>query len=101
MDVYSSQITNLVEQLSHLPGIGAKSAQRLAFHILNMTEESDGRAVRGYDVGKEKCALLQRMLYIYRWRNLSNLCKSEKKSPADHGCGKYERPGSIRKDRQI
>ena len=39
MDVYSSQITNLVEQLSHLPGIGAKSAQRLAFHILNMTEE--------------------------------------------------------------
>ena len=39
MDVYSSHITNLVEQLSHLPGIGAKSAQRLAFHILNMTEE--------------------------------------------------------------
>lgn len=39
MDLYSSQITNLVEQLSHLPGIGAKSAQRLAFHILNMPEE--------------------------------------------------------------
>lgn len=39
MDVYSSQITNLVEQLSHLPGIGTKSAQRLAFHILNMPED--------------------------------------------------------------
>ncbi len=39
MDVYSSQITALVEQLSRLPGIGAKSAQRLAFHILNMPEE--------------------------------------------------------------
>ena len=99
MDVYSSQITNLVEQLSHLPGIGAKSAQRLAFHILNMTEEQ----VAGLSgaMMSAKCALLQRMLYIYRWRNLSNLCKSEKKSPADHGCGKYERPGSIRKDRQI
>ena len=36
MDFYSAQISNLVEQLSHLPGIGAKSAQRLAFHILNM-----------------------------------------------------------------
>ena len=36
MDFYSTQISNLVEQLSHLPGIGAKSAQRLAFHILNM-----------------------------------------------------------------
>lgn len=39
MDYYSTQISNLVEQLSHLPGIGAKSAQRLAFHILNMPEE--------------------------------------------------------------
>ncbi len=39
MDFYSSQITNLVEQLSHLPGIGPKSAQRLAFYILNMPEE--------------------------------------------------------------
>ncbi len=39
MDFYSTQITNLVEQLSRLPGIGEKSAQRLAFHILNMPEE--------------------------------------------------------------
>ena len=39
MDFYSTQISNLVEQLSHLPGIGAKSAQRLAFHILNMPKE--------------------------------------------------------------
>ena len=39
MDFYSTQISNLVEHLSHLPGIGAKSAQRLAFHILNMPDE--------------------------------------------------------------
>lgn len=39
MDYYSSQISRLIEQLSGLPGIGAKSAQRLAFHILNMPEE--------------------------------------------------------------
>lgn len=39
MDFYSSQILTLVEQLSHLPGIGNKSAQRLAFHILNMPQE--------------------------------------------------------------
>lgn len=36
MEYYSSHITKLIEQLSHLPGIGAKSAQRLAFHIMNM-----------------------------------------------------------------
>jgi len=36
MEYYSSHITKLIEQLSRLPGIGARSAQRLAFHIMNM-----------------------------------------------------------------
>ena len=40
MEYYSSQITKLIESLSGLPGIGSKSAQRLAFHIINMPEES-------------------------------------------------------------
>ena len=39
MDYYSSQISKLIEELSGLPGIGNKSAQRLAFHILNMPVE--------------------------------------------------------------
>ena len=39
MDYYSSQITKLIEELSKLPGIGAKSAQRLAFHIINTPQE--------------------------------------------------------------
>lgn len=40
MEYYSSQITKLIETLSGLPGIGSKSAQRLAFHIINMPEDS-------------------------------------------------------------
>ncbi len=40
MEYYSSQISRLIEQLSGLPGIGPKSAQRLAFYILNMPEEN-------------------------------------------------------------
>ncbi len=39
MDYYSSQINKLIETLSGLPGIGTKSAQRLAFHIINMPLE--------------------------------------------------------------
>ena len=39
MDYYSTQITGLIAQLSRLPGIGSKSAQRLAFHIINMPVE--------------------------------------------------------------
>ena len=39
MDYYSSQISKLIEELSRLPGIGVKTAQRLAFHIINMPKE--------------------------------------------------------------
>ena len=39
MDYYSKQITTLIEELSKLPGVGSKSAQRLAFHIINMPQE--------------------------------------------------------------
>ena len=39
MDYYSSQISRLIEQLSGLPGIGSKTAQRLAFHIVNLPVE--------------------------------------------------------------
>lgn len=39
MNYYSSQIGKLIEELGRLPGIGAKSAQRLAFHIINMPSD--------------------------------------------------------------
>lgn len=36
MELYSEQVNLLVEELGRLPGIGHKSAQRLAYHIINM-----------------------------------------------------------------
>jgi recombination protein RecR len=39
VEYYSKQIGQLISELSGLPGIGAKSAQRLAFHILHMPIE--------------------------------------------------------------
>lgn len=39
MNYYSTPISELIGELSRLPGIGNKSAQRLAFHIINMPEE--------------------------------------------------------------
>ena len=64
MDYYSRQISRLIQELSTLPGIGSKSAQRLAFHILNMPQEQ----VKGPCVGdhrrKRECALLQGVFYL-------------------------------------
>lgn len=39
MELYSGHINKLIEELSGLPGIGNKSAQRLAFHLINMPKE--------------------------------------------------------------
>ncbi|MDO5388621.1 MAG: recombination mediator RecR [Clostridia bacterium] len=39
MNYYGESVTRLIEQLSRLPGIGGKSAQRLAFYIINMPED--------------------------------------------------------------
>ena len=39
MELYSGYISRLIGELSVLPGIGNKSAQRLAFHIINMPKD--------------------------------------------------------------
>lgn len=39
MDYFSNHISDLIGELSRLPGIGPKSASRLAFHIIDMPEE--------------------------------------------------------------
>lgn len=43
MDLYSGHINRLIEELSALPGIGSKSAQRLAFHLINMPQDKVNR----------------------------------------------------------
>ena len=39
MELYSGQINKLIDELAALPGIGSKSAQRLAFHLINMPKD--------------------------------------------------------------
>ena len=40
MDYFPPALENLVEQFAKLPGVGRKSAQRLAFYLLNQPEEA-------------------------------------------------------------
>ncbi|MGN1204744.1 MAG: recombination mediator RecR [Lachnospiraceae bacterium] len=43
MEMYSGYINKLIEELAALPGIGSKSAQRLAFHLINMPKDKVNR----------------------------------------------------------
>lgn len=69
MDYFSSQINKLIEEFSRLPGIGAKSAARLAFHLIHMPEEDVVRladtmveARRNVRYCKECCTLTDQEL---------------------------------------
>lgn len=43
MEMYSGYINKLIEELAALPRIGSKSAQRLAFHLINMPKDKVDR----------------------------------------------------------
>lgn len=53
MDLYSGYINKLIDELSGLPGIGAKSAQRLAFHLINMPQDKVKRLAKSILDAKE------------------------------------------------
>ena len=54
MSNYGNQMVALIDELSRLPGIGAKSAQRLAFHIISMPQEKVERLASAIVVAKEQ-----------------------------------------------
>lgn len=53
MELYSGHINKLIEELAALPGIGSKSAQRLAFHLINMPKERVSRLANAMLEAKE------------------------------------------------
>lgn len=57
MDYYALPIANLIEQFSKLPGIGRKTAQRLAFYVLEMDELDADMLSRSITEAKAKIKL--------------------------------------------
>ena len=54
MELYSGPINNLISELAALPGIGEKSAQRLAFHLINMPAAKVDRLANSIVEAKHK-----------------------------------------------
>ena len=79
MDYYSSQIAKLIEELSKLPGIGSKSAQRLAFHIINMPEESVTSLASSITEAKHNVHYCKECFTLTD-QELCPICKSDKRN---------------------
>ncbi len=79
MDYYSKQINQLVEALSMLPGIGSKTAQRLAFHILNMPKEDATRLASAITDARENVRYCKQCFTLTD-DELCPICKDEKRN---------------------
>jgi recombination protein RecR len=54
---YAEPVTRLIDEFKKLPGVGHKSAQRLAFHLLKVSPEEAGRLIDAIREVKEKITL--------------------------------------------
>lgn len=78
MDYYSKQINRLVEALSMLPGIGSKTAQRLAFHILSMPKEDAERLANSITQARNNVRYCKQCFTLTD-DELCPICKDEKR----------------------
>lgn len=79
MDYYGSQIGRLIEQLSALPGIGSKTAQRLAFHIVNLPVEKV-QALSDSIIDAKKNVRYCKECFTMTDRELCPICSNPKRS---------------------
>ncbi len=80
MDYYSGPIKELIEQLSNLPGIGVKTAQRLAFHIIGMPDERAkalADSIRNAKENVHECSVCHTLTDS----EICPICSDEKRDP--------------------
>ncbi len=78
MELYSGPINRLIDELAALPGIGEKSASRLAFHLINMPKGKVERLANTIVEAKEKVCYC-RECYTLTDKELCPVCSSDKR----------------------
>ncbi len=62
--MYAPPVQSLIDELGRLPGVGPKSAQRIAFHLLKLPEEDASRLARAITEAKEKVSFCRRCFNV-------------------------------------
>ncbi len=79
MEYYGSHISRLIEALNGLPGIGVKSAQRLAFHIVGMPKEQVKNLAEALVSARENVHYCRECCTLTD-EELCPICRSEKRN---------------------
>ena len=78
MDLYSGHINRLIDELAGLPGIGSKSAQRLAFHLINMPKDKVNRLAKTILEAKENVRYCSQCCTLTD-KEICPICANEKR----------------------
>jgi recombination protein RecR len=78
MGVYSPPVQQLIDELGRLPGIGPKSAQRIAFHLLRVPKEDALRLARAIGEVKDRIGFCRRCFNIAEGDEC-NICTDERR----------------------
>lgn len=78
MSFYAAPIAKLIDELSKLPGVGSKTAQRLAFHILNMSSE-DVEQLSSSITNAKRDIKYCRVCYNITDSDVCNICSNTKR----------------------
>ena len=78
---YSGAVQELIDQLGRLPGIGPKSAQRVAFYLLRSPAEDANRLARAISDAKEKVSFCPRCFNLAEQGGECEVCRDLKRNP--------------------
>ncbi len=79
MQYYSKQISDLIGELTTLPGVGSKSAQRLAFYILNMPRDRANSLAKSIIDARENVKFCKECFTLTD-RDVCPICQSAKRN---------------------
>lgn len=80
MEYYSGHIAKLIEELSRLPGIGPKTAARLAFHIISMPPEQVHSIAEAMTQARDTLKYCKKCFNITD-QELCPICQNPKRNP--------------------
>lgn len=79
MALYPAPVAKLIEEFERLPGIGSKTAQRLAFHVLSVPKERAGALANAIIEAKEKVVYCKEC-YNITDAELCPICANQKRN---------------------
>jgi recombination protein RecR len=79
--VFTGPVQELIDELSRLPGIGPKSAQRVAFHLLKATPQDARRLAQAIVEAKEKVRLCNTCFNVSD-QELCEYCRDSRRDPS-------------------